>query len=162
MYYFKCPGGRDKKRYVTTTGGPPLTRKPLARFPLPRFLAYLHASGDFSVSRGLQCSPTNTNFMYITQFFPSPRMSVRRGPSVHTFTFVEMVVTRAAESTRSLVEDDNWGVVGDVAMMIIEELLCSLKCQENLSKFLFHTVISSFFRFCLNILTMSTFNNLQV
>ena len=79
-----------------------------------------------------------------------------------TFTFVGMVVTRAAESTRSLVEDDNWGVVGDVAMMIIEELLCSLKCQENLSKFLFHTVISSFFRFCLNMLTMSTFNNLQV
>ena len=110
----------------------------------------------------LVCSPTNTNFMYVIKKIPSPKMSVRRGPSVHTFTFVEMVVTRAAESTRSLVEDDNWGVVGDVAMMIIEELLCSLKCQENLSKFLFHTVISSFFRFCLNILTMSTFNNLQV
>ena len=59
---------------------------------------------------------------------------------LHTFTFVEMVVTRAAESTRSLVEDDNWGVVGDVAMMIIEELLCSLKWQENLSKFLLHTM----------------------
>ena len=59
-----------------------------------------------------------------------------------TFTFVEMVVTRAAESTRSLVEDDNWGVVGDVAMMIIEELLCSLKWQDNLSKFLLQTIIS--------------------
>ena len=45
------------------TGGPPLTRKPLTRFPLPRFLAYVRASGDFSVSRGPQYSPTNKNFM---------------------------------------------------------------------------------------------------
>ena len=30
------------------TGGPPLTRKSLTRFPLPRFLAYVRASGGFS------------------------------------------------------------------------------------------------------------------
>ena len=40
--------------YIYNTGGPPLTRKPLTRFPLPRFLAYVRASGDFSVSRGPQ------------------------------------------------------------------------------------------------------------
>ena len=46
------------KKYITV--GPPLTRKPLTRFTLPRFLAYVHASGDFSVSRGPQYS-----FMYL-------------------------------------------------------------------------------------------------
>ena len=30
------------------TGGPPLTQKPLTRFPLPRLLAYVLASGGFS------------------------------------------------------------------------------------------------------------------
>ena len=30
------------------TGGLPLTRKSLTRFPLPRFLAYVRASGEFS------------------------------------------------------------------------------------------------------------------
>ena len=30
------------------TKGPPLTQKPLTRFPLPRFLAYVRASGGFS------------------------------------------------------------------------------------------------------------------
>ena len=45
------------------TGGPPLTRKSLTRFPLPRFLAYVRVSGGISVSRGPQYSPTNTNFM---------------------------------------------------------------------------------------------------
>ena len=51
--------------YVTIvdTGGPPLTRKSLTRFPLPRFLAYVRVSGGISVSRGPQYSPTNTNFM---------------------------------------------------------------------------------------------------
>jgi hypothetical protein len=29
------------------TGGPPLTQKSLTRFPLPRFLAYVRASGGF-------------------------------------------------------------------------------------------------------------------
>ena len=29
-------------------GGPPLTQNSLTRFPLPRFLAYIHASGGFS------------------------------------------------------------------------------------------------------------------
>ena len=43
------------------TGGPPLTRKSLTRFPLPRFLAYVRVSGGISVSRGPQY--TNTNFM---------------------------------------------------------------------------------------------------
>ena len=47
----------------SSTGGPPLTQKPLTRFPLPRFLAYVRASGDFSVSRGPQYSATNKNFM---------------------------------------------------------------------------------------------------
>ena len=42
-----------------------------------------------------------------------------------TLTLVE-VSSKAAESTRSLVEADNWGVVGDVSMMIIEEFLCNL------------------------------------
>ena len=45
------------------TGGPPLTRKSLTRFPLPWFLAYVRVSGGISVSRGPQYSPTNTNFM---------------------------------------------------------------------------------------------------
>ena len=48
---------------ISTTGGLPLKRKSLTRFPLPRFLAYVRASGGFSVSRGPQYSPTNTNFM---------------------------------------------------------------------------------------------------
>ena len=45
------------------TGGPPLTRKSLTRFPLPRFLAYVRVSGGISVSKGPQYSPTNTIFM---------------------------------------------------------------------------------------------------
>ena len=48
---------------VKNTGGPPLTQKSLTRFQLPRFLAYVHVSGGISVSRGLQYSPTNINFM---------------------------------------------------------------------------------------------------
>ena len=55
------------------TGGPPLTEK-----PLPRFLAYVRASGGFSVSRGPQYSPTNN----VTRFFPSPEMQIRWGPCV--------------------------------------------------------------------------------
>ena len=35
------------------TGGPPLTQKSLTRFPLPRFLAYVHVSGGISVSSTL-------------------------------------------------------------------------------------------------------------
>ena len=45
------------------TGGPPLTRKALTRFPLTRFLAYVRVSGGISVSRGPQYSPTNTTFV---------------------------------------------------------------------------------------------------
>ena len=45
------------------TGGPPLTRKSLTRFPLTRFLAYVRVSGGISVSKGPQYSPTNTSFM---------------------------------------------------------------------------------------------------
>ena len=63
--------------------GSPLTRKSLTRFLLPQFLAYVRASGGFSVIRGPQCSSTNMNFKYITRFFPSPKMCVRRGPSVN-------------------------------------------------------------------------------
>ena len=48
---------------VAHTGGPPLTRKSLTRFPLPRFLAYVPVSGGLSVSRGPQYSPTNTSLM---------------------------------------------------------------------------------------------------
>ena len=33
---------------VGTTGNPPLTQKSLIRFPLPRFLADVRASGGFS------------------------------------------------------------------------------------------------------------------
>ena len=50
-------------RKFEVTGGPPLTRKLLTRFPLPRFFAYVRVSGGISVSRGPQYSPTNTNFM---------------------------------------------------------------------------------------------------
>ena len=46
-----------------TTGGPPLTRKSLTRFPVTRFFAYVRVSGGISVSRGPQYSPTNTSFM---------------------------------------------------------------------------------------------------
>ena len=45
------------------TGGPPVTRKSLTRFPLTRFLAYVRVSGGISFSRGPQYSPTNTSFM---------------------------------------------------------------------------------------------------
>ena len=48
---------------LKNTGGPPLTRKSLTRFPLTRFLAYVRVSGGISVSRGPQYSPTNTSFM---------------------------------------------------------------------------------------------------
>ena len=46
-----------------STGGPPLARKSLTRFPLTRILAYVRVSGGISVSRGPQYSPTNMNFM---------------------------------------------------------------------------------------------------
>ena len=54
---------RLNAQHVVSTGGPPLTRKSLTRFPLPRFLAYVRVSGGISASRGPQYSPTNTNFM---------------------------------------------------------------------------------------------------
>ena len=41
---------------ICTTGGPPLKRKLLTRFPLPRFLAYVRVSGGISVTRGPQYS----------------------------------------------------------------------------------------------------------
>ena len=50
-------------RFFENTGGPPLTRNTLTRFPLTRFLAYARVSGGISVSRGPQYSPTNTSFM---------------------------------------------------------------------------------------------------
>ena len=37
-------------RHFLITGGPPLTRKSLTRFPLTRFLAYLRVSGGISIS----------------------------------------------------------------------------------------------------------------
>ena len=37
-----------KSVLVHGTGGPPLTRKSLARFPLTPFLAYVRARGGFS------------------------------------------------------------------------------------------------------------------
>ena len=37
-----------------------IARKSLTRFPLPRFLAYVRASGDLTVSGGPQYSPTYT------------------------------------------------------------------------------------------------------
>ena len=61
---------------VVNTGGPPLTRKSLTRFPLPCCLAYVRVSGGISVSRGPRYSPTNTNFI------SSPKMRVSRGASV--------------------------------------------------------------------------------
>ena len=36
------------KCMVHITGGPPVTRKSLTRFPLPGFLAYVHAKRGFS------------------------------------------------------------------------------------------------------------------
>ena len=53
----------DMYSQMPNTGGPPLTRKSLTRFPLTRFLAYVRVSGGISVSRGPQYSPTNTSFM---------------------------------------------------------------------------------------------------
>ena len=61
--YLQCGKIWNCKKYIFDTGGPPLTRKSLTRFPLTRILAYVRASGGFSVSRGPQYSPTNTNFM---------------------------------------------------------------------------------------------------
>jgi len=54
---------KKNQKQKNTTGGPPLTRKSLTRFPLTRFLAYVRVSGGISVSRGPQYSPTNTSFM---------------------------------------------------------------------------------------------------
>ena len=58
--YFEC---YDDMPEYSLTGGPPLTRKSLTRFPLTRFLAYVRVSEGISVSRGPQYSPTNTSFM---------------------------------------------------------------------------------------------------
>ena len=80
-FLFYRETSRDIFTSMQSTGGPPLTRKSVTRFPLPRFLAYVHVSGGISVGRGPQYSPTNTNFMQHS-FFPSPKMRVRRGPSV--------------------------------------------------------------------------------
>ena len=57
---------QNKKLFLdmASTGGPPLTRKSLIRFPLPRFLAYVRVSGGISASWGPQYSPTNTNLMF--------------------------------------------------------------------------------------------------
>ena len=54
---------RKAWRPPDNTGGPPLTRKSLTRFPLTHFLTYVRVSGGISVSRGPQYSPTNTSFM---------------------------------------------------------------------------------------------------
>ena len=35
----------SKHKQLGSTGGPPLTRKSLTRFPIPRFLAYVRVSG---------------------------------------------------------------------------------------------------------------------
>ena len=48
-------------KMVSIYRGSPTYRKSLTRFPLPRFLAYV--SGEISVSRRPQNSPTNTSFM---------------------------------------------------------------------------------------------------
>jgi len=64
---------------ILSTGGPPLTRKSLTRFPLPRFLAYVRVNGNFSASGGPQYSPTNT------------KMRVRRGPSVHVWLYFSTI-----------------------------------------------------------------------
>ena len=48
----------DSEAQPTQNTGPPLTRKSLTRF-----LAYVHASGGLSGSRGPQYRPTNTKFM---------------------------------------------------------------------------------------------------
>ena len=67
------PVGLHKTRNLDSTKwGPPLTPKSLTRFPLPRFLAYVHVIGGISVSRGPQYSPTNTSFMY-HGFFQVPK-----------------------------------------------------------------------------------------
>ena len=39
---------------MSSTGGPPLTRKSQTPFPLPRFLAHVCGHGGISVSRGPQ------------------------------------------------------------------------------------------------------------
>ena len=49
-----CAAKIDANGFRLSTGGPPLTRKSLTQFPLPRFLAYVHVSGGISVSRGPQ------------------------------------------------------------------------------------------------------------
>ena len=40
------------------TGGPPLTRKSLIRFPLSQFLAYVHVRGGISVREHSQTTST--------------------------------------------------------------------------------------------------------
>ena len=51
---YACPSANFEKKLskITNTGGPPLTRKSLTRFPLPRFFAHVRVSGGISVSRG--------------------------------------------------------------------------------------------------------------
>ena len=53
--------------YVMHTGGPPLTQFSLPQIPLPRFLAYVSASGGFLRIVG---DPTNSNFS-LRGFFKS-------------------------------------------------------------------------------------------
>ena len=53
----KRPRLPAKVKQQLTTGGPPLTRKSLTRFPLTRFLAYVRVSWGISVSRGHSTVP---------------------------------------------------------------------------------------------------------
>ena len=53
----------DSNGVLDITGGLPLTKKSLTRFPLTHFLAYVRVRWGISVSRGPQYSPTNTSFM---------------------------------------------------------------------------------------------------
>ena len=61
--YAKIVTFQGPPKVTKSTGGPPLTQNSLKWFRLPRFFAYVCASGGFSVSRGPQYSPTNMNFM---------------------------------------------------------------------------------------------------
>ena len=84
---------KDLQRTYACTGGPSLTRK-----SLPRFLAYVHIKVEaFHVSRGL--TTVQLTQISCNTFFSSPKMRVRRGPSVRVHCRQSGIVENTLDHT---------------------------------------------------------------
>ena len=101
-----------------STGGPPLTWFSLPRIPLRRFLAYVCTSGGFFHYYGTPYSPTNANFA-------SPKIHIRRGPSVLFYCIIFQVL---AGSSR-------WLCVVMPKIMMKQKVLQKLQCIWSLFNF---------------------------